>query len=144
MPKRILYAGLFAVVFLGLLILFIIKKFDKTEVIELQGAIPEDAVLFVEDINFDHLKEKVLPESRFWLDFLKITEGNALDSMLNALLLQIASSGALNELLTGEGFSFSLHKIGKDQLVPLFYLEYSHAHSDHEFENVILAMLEKN
>ena len=36
-----------------------------------------------------------------------------------------------------------MHKVGKDQLIPLFYLEYSSAHSDHDFENMVLSLLEK-
>jgi hypothetical protein len=143
MSKRIVYAGLFAVVCLGLLILFLIKKFDKVEVVLVQAAIPEDAVVFVEDVDFEYLQERVIPESKFWLDLLKITGEDVLDSMLNALLIQVASSEPLHKLLLSEGFNFSLHKVGKDQLVPLFYLEYSGKHGDHEFENIILAMLEK-
>lgn len=143
MSKRIVYAGLFAVVCLGLLILFLIKKFDKVEVVLVQAAIPEDAVVFVEDVDFEYLQESVIPESKFWLDLLKITGEDVLDSMLNALLIQVASSEPLHKLLLSEGFNFSLHKVGKDQLVPLFYLEYSGKHGDHEFENIILGMLEK-
>ncbi len=143
MTRRIIYSGLFAIVCLGLITLFLLKKFDKIEVLEIQGAIPEDAILFVEDIDFKYLTESFLPESRIWIDFVNIIERAELDSILNVALSQIRSSEPLNELLLDEGLHLSLHKVGKDQLVPLFYLEYSSAHSDHDFEHLILSLLEK-
>jgi hypothetical protein len=143
MTRRIIYIGLFAVVCLGLCTLFLLKKFDKIEALEIQGAIPEDAILFVEDIDFKYLTESFLPESRIWIDFVNIIKRAELDSILNVALSQIRSSEPLNELLLDEGINLSLHKVGKDQLVPLFYLEYSSAHSDHDFEHLILSLLEK-
>lgn len=143
MAKRFIYGGLFAVVCLGLIIIFLLKKFDKTEAVQVQGAIPEDAILFVEDIDFEYLSETLLPESRIWIDFVNFMERGELDSMLNAVLAQLDSSESLNELLKNKGLNFSLHKIGKDQLVPLFYLDYASAHSDHDFEHIILGQLEK-
>jgi hypothetical protein len=143
MTRRIIYIGLFAVVCLGLCTLFLLKKFDKIEAVEIQGAIPEDAILFVEDIDFKYLTESFLPESRIWIDFVNIIKRAELDSILNVALSQIRSSEPLNELLLDEGINLSLHKVGKDQLVPLFYLEYSSAHSDHDFEHLILSLLEK-
>jgi len=143
MTRRIIYGGLFAVVCLGFVTLFLLKKFDKIEPVEVQGAIPEDAILFAEDIDFEYLTETFLPESRIWIDFVNIIERGELDSILHAALGQVRSSESLNELLLDEGLNLSLHKVGKDQLIPLFYLEYSSAHSDHDFENMVLSLLEK-
>ncbi len=143
MTKRIIYGGLFAAVCLGFITLFLVKKFDKFVALEVQGAIPEDAILFVEDIDFKYLTESFLPESRIWIDFVNIIERGELDSIMNTALGQIRSSEPLYELLMHEGLNLSLHKVGKDQLIPLVYLEYSSAHSDHDFENMMLALLEK-
>lgn len=57
MVKRFLYAGIFAVVCLGLLTLFFIKRFEKVTPLEVQQAIPRDAVLFAENVDFDYLTE---------------------------------------------------------------------------------------
>lgn len=143
MIRRFLYGGLFAIVCLGLLTLFLLKKFNKIETEEVQGAIPEDAILFVEDIDFEYLTETYLPESRIWVDFVNLTGTGELDSMLNRVLTQVSSSEPLGNLLKSEGVNFSLHKVGKDQLIPLVYLEYSEAHNDHEFENIMLTLLKK-
>ena len=143
MTRRIIYSGLFAVVCLGLITVFLLNRFDKIEPVEIQGAIPEDAILFAEDIDFEYLTESFLPESRIWIDFVNIIERGELDSILNATLGQIRSSEPLNDLLLDQGVNLSLHKVGKDQLIPLFYLEYSSAHSDNDFEQLMLSLLEK-
>ena len=143
MVRRIIYGGLFAVVCLGLITIFLLKKFEKIEAVEVQGAIPEDAILFVEDIDYAYLTESFLQESRIWVDFINIIERSELDSMMNAVLGQIRSSEALNDLLLQEGVNLSLHKVGKDELVPLFYLDYSSTHSDNDFEHLMLNLLER-
>lgn len=143
MVKRVIYGSLFALISLGLITLFLLKKFNKTETVEVQRAIPEDAVLFVEDIDFEYLTETFLPESKIWYEFVKLMNRGELDSMLNVFLTQVSSSEPLRELMKGKVLNFSLHKVGKDQLIPLLYLEYSGAHGDHEFENILLTLLEK-
>lgn len=143
MGKRIIYGGLFAVVCLGLITVILLKRFDKVVPVEVQGAIPEDAILFMEDIDYEYLTEIFLPGSRTWIDFVNIIEKRELDSMLNLALGWVRSSEPLNDLLLKEGLNLSLHKVGKEQLIPLLYLEYSSAHSDHDFEHMMLTMLEK-
>ena len=123
MAQRFIYGGLFAVVCLALITIFLLKKFEKVEAVEVQGAIPEDAVIFAEDIDFEYLTETFLPENRIWIDFVNIIGRGELDSILNVTLAQIRSSEPLNDLLLEEGLNLSLHKVGKDQLVPLFLLE---------------------
>jgi hypothetical protein len=142
MGRRIVYGGLFAVVCLGLLILFLVKKLDKTVPAQVQGAIPEDAVLFAEEIDYKYLAESFLPESRIWIDFVNLIERTELDSSLNMVLGQLRSSESLNKLLMNKGLSLSLHMVGKDQLIPLFYLEYSSSHNDSEFEHMFMGLLE--
>ncbi len=143
MVRRIIYGGLFAVVCLGLITVFLLKRFDKIEPVEVQKAIPEDVIFFVEDIDYEYLIETFLPGSRTWIDFVNIIHRSELDSMLSIALGQIRTSEPLNDLLLNEGLNLSLHKVGKDQLMPLLYLEYSSSHSDHDFEHLMLALLEK-
>ena len=143
MVKRIIYGGLFAVICLGLITVFLLKRFDKTVPVEVQKAIPEDAILFAEEIDYEYLTETFLPGSRTWIDFVNIIHRSELDSMLSIALGQIRTSEPLNDLLLNEGLNLSLHKVGKDQLIPLLYLEYSSSHSDNDFEHLMLALLEK-
>lgn len=144
MLKRFLYAGIFAVVCLGLVALFLIKRFEKTSPVTVQQAIPGDAILFAENIDYEYLTESVLPDSRMWIDFLNIAGREDLDSLTKLAFSQIRSSESLNDYLKKEGLNISLHRVGKDQLTPLLYLVYSDSHGDHEFKNMILTLLEEN
>jgi hypothetical protein len=143
MLKRYLYVGLFAVVCLGLVTLFLIKRFEKVTPKEVLQAIPGDAVLFAENIDFEFLTESFLPDSRMWNDFLNIAGKSDLDSLIDLTFSQIRSSESLNDYLKKEGLNLSIHKLGKDQLTPLLYLVYSDVHGNHEFENMILTLLEE-
>jgi hypothetical protein len=143
MVKRFIYGGLFAVICLGLLVIFILKRFDNIEPIEVRSAIPEDAILFAENIDYKYLTESFLPESRIWIDFVNIIERSELDSALNIILGQVRSSESLNDLLLKEGLNLSLHLVGKDQLTPIFYINYSETHSDNDFEHLLQLLLEK-
>ncbi len=143
MLKRFIYAGLFAVVCLGLILIFILKRLDKKEPVEVQKAVPANAILFLEDIDYKYLTETYLPGSRTWIDFVNLIHRNELDSLLNIALGQIQASEPLYDLLLNKGLNLSLHKVGKDQLVPLIYLDYSTFHSDNEFEHMMLAFMEK-
>jgi len=142
MLKRFLYAGIFAVVCLGLLTLFLVKRFDKTAAVEVQQAIPGDAILFAENIDYQYLEKSFLNDNPMWIDFLNMAGREDLDSLIDLTFGQIHSSGSLEDFLRKEGLNLSIHKLGKDQLTPLFYLVYAELHGDHEFEQMILTLLE--
>ena len=65
MLKRFIYAGLFAVVCIGLVLVFLLNRFDKITPLEILEAVPEDAILFAEDIDFE-LKGVKLVLYVFW------------------------------------------------------------------------------
>jgi hypothetical protein len=54
MVKRFIYGGLFAIICLGLIALFFIKRFDKFAPVAVEQAIPGDALLFAERIDFSY------------------------------------------------------------------------------------------
>lgn len=141
MVKRFIYGGLFAIICLGLITLFFIKRFDKFAPVEVEQAIPGDALLFAERIDFAYFSESFLPSNRIWIDYLNISGRNEIDSLVNLALTQIRLSTSINDFLLDEGFSFSLHLIGKDQLMPLVYLDYSKLHNDHDFEHMMLSLI---
>ncbi len=142
MLKRYIYGGLFAVVVVGLVTVILLKRFDKFTPTEVLQAVPEDAILFIEGIDYDFLTEKFLPGSRIWIDFVNTTNRTGLDSMLNVLLSEVSSSEPIQDLLLKDGFNLSLHLVGKDQLAPLIYIGYIGSHSDHDFEQIMLNLLE--
>ena len=99
MLKRYLYGGLFAVLCVGLVTVILLNRFDKFTPIEVLNAVPEDAILFMEEIDFEYLTESFLPDSRMWIDFVNTTNRTNLDSMLGKLLLQLNSSESLQNLV---------------------------------------------
>ncbi|MCK5135313.1 MAG: PQQ-binding-like beta-propeller repeat protein [Bacteroidales bacterium] len=142
MLKRFLYGGLFAIVCAGLVVVILLQRFDKITPIEVLRAVPEDAIVFIENIDYEYLTETFLPRSRIWIDFVNTTGQSGLDSMINMALAQVNSSEPIQEFLMKEGLNLSLHLIGKDQLMPLFYIRYSEFHSDHDFEQFMLSLLD--
>ncbi len=143
MLKRFIYGGLFAIVCAGLLTVILLKRFDKITPIEVRQAVPEDAILFIEEIDYEYLTEIFLSGSRIWIDFVNTTHQTDLDSVVNIVLSQVNSSKSLQDLLLKEGLNLSLHLVGKDQLIPLYYIRYSGSHIDHDFEQLMLALLGK-
>jgi hypothetical protein len=143
MLKKYFYGGLFAVVCLGLVTLIIFKKFEKIAPLEVLHAVPEDAILFAEKVDFEYLAETFFPENRIWIDFVNTTGRNGMDSILFQGLSNINSNESLRDLLFKEGINLSVHLVGKNKLVPLFYIRYSESHSDNEFEQLILGFLEE-
>ena len=142
MLKRYIYGGLFAVVCVGLVTVILLKRFDKITPIEVLQAVPEDAVLFIEDLDYEYLTENFLSGSRIWIDFVNTTGRSSLDSVMNNTVTQINSSESLKDLLIKEGLNVSMHLEGKDQLLPLFIIRYTGTHSDNDFEQIMLALLE--
>ena len=141
MLKRIIYGGLFAVVCAGLIIVFLLSRFDRIIPIEVLEAVPEDAILFLEEIDYEYLSETFFAENRIWIDFVNTSGRAGLDSLLQNMLDQVNSSESIHELLLKEGLNLSLHLLGKDKLVPLIYIRYSGSHSDNEFQQLMLTLL---
>ena len=141
MLKRYIYVGLFALVCLSLVGIILLKKLDKIAPSEVIQAVPDDALLFIEEIDYEYVAEKFLPENRIWIDFVNTTGRNGLDSTVRNILSHAGSNEAFRELLLKEGFSVSLHLLGKNQIAPLVYIPYAAYHSDHEFEQMVFAIL---
>ncbi len=141
MLKKFIYVGLFAFVCLGLVGIILLKKLDKITPIEVLQAVPDDALLFIEKIDYEYFAEKFLPSNRIWIDFVNTTGRNGLDSVVRNILTYVASSEVLHELLLKEGMSLSLHLKGKEQLTSMIYIQYAGHHSDHDFEQIVLDLL---
>ncbi len=141
MFKKFIYVGLFAVVCLGLVGIILLDRLDKITPLEVLQAVPDNALLFIEEIDYEYVAEEFLPGNRIWIDFVNTTGRNGLDSMVRNVLNYVATSEQMFELLLKEGMSLSLHLMGKDQLTPLIYIPYADHHSDHDFEQIVLELL---
>lgn len=141
MLKKLIYVGLFAIVCLGLVGIILLDKLDKITPIEVLQAVPNNALLFIEEIDYEYIAEEFLPGNRIWIDFVNTTGRNGLDTMVRNILTFVATSEPIHKLLLKEGMSLSLHLMGKDRLTPLIYLPYVDFHSDHDFEQIVLGLL---
>jgi hypothetical protein len=137
MWRRYLLGGVFAVVVLGLVALILWNRFDRVTPIEVWEAVPSDAVVFVEDLDYTFFSESFFQENRIWIDFVNTTGRTNIDSSMKSVVTRIDASELLRELLKKEGISFSLHLVGKDQLLPIAYISYADSHSDNEFEQIL-------
>jgi hypothetical protein len=63
MLKRILYGGLFAVVCAGLIAVILLQRLDKITPIGALQAVPDDAILFMENVDYEYLAE---PAGKGW------------------------------------------------------------------------------
>ena len=141
MLRKYLFPGLFALVCLVLLGLVFLKRSPQVKTPESHEALPGDALLFIEDVDYEYLVETFLPGNRMWQDFIHTSGRSGLDSSLRVLNGRIADRDDLRDLLTREGFSLSLHLIGKKQIAPLFFLPYEGAFSDNDFSSIMAAVL---
>jgi len=105
MLNKYIYGGIMAVIFLGLVTLYLIKKFDRITPVEVLQAVPEDAILFAEKLDFEYLSETFFQENRIWIDFINTTGKNRLDSTLSKALTHITSNSSLRDLLFKEGIN---------------------------------------
>ncbi len=142
MLKRFIYGGLFAVVCVGLVVIILLQRYEKITPIEVLQAVPVDAIVFAENVDYEYLTRTFVPGGRIWIDFVNTTGRSDLDSMVNKVLAEVNSSAPFQDLIVKEGFNLSLHLLGKDQLMPLIYIRYSESHNDHDFEQIILSLLD--
>ncbi len=103
MLRRIIYGGLFAVVCAGLVLIIFLQRFDKITPIEALQAVPADAILFAEDVDYEYMSETFLPGSRIWIDFVNTTGRTELDSLINRVIVRVNSNESFRELLLKEG-----------------------------------------
>ena len=141
MFKRILYGGVFALVCAGLVLVILLQRMDKITPVEALQAVPGDAILFVEEVDYEYISETFIPHNRIWIDFVNTTGRTGIDSAINRLIIRISDNEALGEILLKEGLSISIHLQGKDQLVPVIYIPYAGYYGDHEFEQQMLSLL---
>ena len=125
----------------GLVLVILLQRLDKITPVEAFQAVPRDAILFMEEVDYEYISETFIPHNRIWIDFVNTTGRTGIDSAINRLIMRIGNNEALGELLLKEGFSISIHLQGKDQLVPVFYISYGGYHGDHEFEEQVLSLL---
>lgn len=139
--KKFLFLGLLTLVCAALVTVFLLKRMEKIDPVEMSSAVPSDAILMVERIDYTYLSEQFFPKNRIWVDLVNTSGRARLDSSLQSLLMKISTNEGLHRVLREKGFGLSLHLQGKDQLVPLFYIPYADFMDDDAFGDLLLDFL---
>ena len=128
-----MYIGLFALVCVSLLSLFFLKRMDKITPIQVIQAVPEDALVFVENLDYEYLSENFFSSNRIWIDLVHTSGLSRMDSSIHQLMGRLRNNETIHDFLLKNGFSLSMHLVGKDQLTHMMYLSYGDQFNDHEF-----------
>jgi len=142
MWKRFVIGGLIAVICVGLLVVILVQRIHRITPVSVLEAVPDDAIVLAEGVDYEYLTRTFFPRNRIWIDFVNTTGLNRIDSVVNQFIARIDANEPLQDLLMKDGLSLSLHLLGKDQLMPLIYIPYAASHGDHDFEQVVLSMLD--
>ena len=90
----------------------LVKRLKETNPTEVLQAVPEDAVVFIENLDYEYISEGFVPGNRIWIDFVNTTARTGLDSLVHMVFTQVNLSEALQGVLMKEGLNISLHLVG--------------------------------
>ena len=140
MVKRFFYGALMAVVIFGLVLVVILKKTNTITHVTLFDAIPGDAVIIMENIDYEFITEE-LPENKIWADLLRSGEFASMDSSLALLKQNVSKNEELNKILDENKLNLSWHLVGKDKLQPIIYIDYAQYSSAKDFTQFLLDLV---
>ena len=143
MLRKILIGGAMAVVFLGLVFLYFFYRNDTLEPARIAEAVPEDAVIFAHKIDYTYFTGDFRRENQFWRELTRNGDIARADSLIQQLSTSFNGSPLLLEMLEDQQLSLSLHLLGKDKLMPMFYLPLEEGMDKRDFRGIIGGILEK-
>ena len=123
MLKRVLIGGAFAVVVVGLLVVFLLSRTNTFENAHASQAVSDDAILYAENLDYLFLTDEFLNESPVWIELRNSSpQVQKYDSLLRSFSQVLSMRPALKELIVKEPLSLSIHLMGKSKLSAVFYL----------------------
>lgn len=141
MLKRILYGAGVAVLLTAVLWLFFFRKPDELVPATMMQAVAPDAVIFMDQIDFETFTSDFMVNSMLWNALTGEAAGKRADSVINRFVSQLSRAELLQDLLIKRQLGISLHLVGKEKLVPVFYLNYSGSFSEKEFRLIVEELL---
>lgn len=122
MLKRVLIGGSIALIAIVFLFFFLIRKGTSFKEALATEAVPSSAVMFIENIDYQYFTKDFSEESLLWKAVLNQSRFHEFDSVFRLLDARISTMTALRKRILDEGFSISLHVVGKNKLSALFYV----------------------
>ncbi|MEX0982688.1 MAG: hypothetical protein WD577_10775 [Bacteroidales bacterium] len=140
MLKRILIVGIPAIIVTGLLFIVLFRSKHSYQKADAAEAVPANAVLFIEKLDYRFFSEEFETESQLWADLLTYRYFNEFDSLFQQLHDHLNRMPLLRKCLESGQLSLSIHLLGKDRLSALFYVSpgenVSFSELDHELNSV--------
>jgi len=122
MVKRILIAGVPAVVIVGVLAVLLFRNSGSFKEAEVAEAVPSNAIIFVDHIDFGFFSEELVEESLLWRELITRRPFRQFDSIAAELKAKFPAMPVIREQLRSGELSISLHLLGKNKLQPLVYI----------------------
>lgn len=145
MVKRILIGGAFAVVVLGLLLIYLLSRTNTFVEAQAPQAVSEEAILFADNLDYLFFTEEFLNENQVWSELMGSSPAfQDYDSLLRAFSQLVNMRPAFKEMIEKESFSLSIHLMGKSELAAVFYLKATDELSLHDLESELTELCGKN
>ncbi len=141
MWKRILVGGILTVIVAGAVMLLIFRNDHTAHVASVAEAVPSNAIVFIDKLDYSFFKEEFPDKSQLWKDLLPSHYFRDLDDRFQQFNEDVSQMPVLKQLLENKNLSFSLHLLGKSKLSVLFYIALDEAVSAHQVDDGIRSML---
>lgn len=122
MIKRGIIVGMAVIVFAAVLF-FLFVKHDSFKASEAAEAVPSDALMFVNKIDYEFFAGDFKEKNLLWNDLNHFSAIMTFDSLAFLFNNRLGNMPLLEKCLKDGGLSFSLHILGKNNLASLFYVE---------------------
>lgn len=122
MLKKILIAGVPAAVIVGVLAVLLFRSSGSFQEARMAEAVPANAIIFVDHIDFGFFSEELIEESFLWRELITKEPLRQFDSVAAELKGKLPMMPVIREQLRSGELSFSLHLLGKSKLRPLIYI----------------------
>ncbi len=141
MLKRVLIGGAFAVVVIGLLLVYLLTRTNTFVAALAPQAVSEDAILFADNLDYHFFTEEFLNENQAWHELMSNSQAfQEYDSLLRAFSQLVEMRPAFKEMIEKESLGFSIHLMGKSELAAVFYLRTTEDFSLNDLESEITAL----
>jgi len=141
MLKRILYGVGFAVLLTSVVLILFFRKQETIVAATIREAVPLDALVVIDQIDYRFFTTEYMANSEIWNAVNRDLPGQKADSSLNRFVSQLSRVELLQNLFLDKKTGLSIHLVGKEDLVPLFYLNFSDKYSEKEFKLIIEEIL---
>ncbi len=122
MRKRVLIITIPAITVACLLIVLLFGKRDNYHRSSAAEAVPANAVIFMDQLDFQFFVTDFKEESPLWRELLTYDYFSSFDSLFQQLNNEISRMPLLNSCVSKGNISISIHLLGKEKLAALFYV----------------------